>query len=184
LNTFEDRNEDLRARERASAPSAKDEAGLRVLIYAPITCESTRLTAFLRRHPSVRLAISCPSLLKAIHLVQSRRPGILFFDLDAPGYFGHAFIQHLKNGPRLVALLSPDKIRTGILDAHEVAYLLKPFDEREVSLMLEASVTSKSPNRGGAPVHPPRRARATQPSTMKPVDPRPQETCGGCVKLR
>lgn len=89
-----------------------------------------KIRRFLADEPDVRTVYEAADGAKALSVIRSERPDIVFLDIRMPGVDGLAVAEALPetDGPAVIFATAFDEHAVRAFDLHAVDYLLKPFD--------------------------------------------------------
>jgi two-component system, LytTR family, response regulator len=102
---------------------------IRALIADDEALARRRLRQFLAEVPDVEVVGECEDGRKAVALVNSLAPDLLFLDVQMPRLDGFGVIQEVGAGsvPAVIFVTAFDQFALSAFDAHALDYLLKPF---------------------------------------------------------
>ena len=91
-----------------------------------------RLTELLYREPDVELIGTASDGREALDVLRSRKPDLLFLDVQMPQLDGFGVLAQLApdDTPITVLVTAYDKYAIQAFDAHAIDYLLKPFSDQ------------------------------------------------------
>lgn len=89
----------------------------------------------LKKFADIRIIERCRNGRDAIKAVKSRKPDLVFLDIQMPGYDGFAVIGALVGHelPLFVFVTAFDQYAMAAFDSHAIDYLLKPVDEERLA---------------------------------------------------
>jgi two-component system LytT family response regulator len=112
---------------------------LRVVLVDDEPLARERLRSLLEAEADVELVAECADGVEAVAAVRSRRPDLVFLDVQMPGMDGFEVLDALDPAtlPAIVFVTAYDRYALRAFDVHAVDYLLKPFDRRRFASALE-----------------------------------------------
>lgn len=128
--------------------------GLRVLVADDERPARAKLRRFLNDSPSVSVIFEATNGAKAIEVVQSEHPDVVFLDINMPGVDGLAAAESItgQEGPYVVFVTAHDEHAVHAFELGAVDYLLKPFDRERFDAALARIETAVSGERNVADV--------------------------------
>jgi two-component system LytT family response regulator len=77
--------------------------------------------------------------LEALHLLETRRPDLLFLDIQMPGMSGLELVAQVpqESMPMVVFVTAFDRYAINAFEAHALDYLLKPVDDARLAAALD-----------------------------------------------
>jgi two-component system LytT family response regulator len=102
---------------------------IRALIADDEALARRRLRQFLTEVPDVEVVGECEDGRKAVALIKSTAPDLLFLDVQMPLLDGFGVIREVGAGsvPAVIFVTAFDQFALRAFDAHALDYLLKPF---------------------------------------------------------
>lgn len=103
---------------------------MRVLVVDDEPLARERIVRMLAGRPPVREVIEAPDGPSAIEAIRSRKPDLMFLDVQMPGVDGFGVLRAvgLDKLPAVVFVTAYDAHALRAFDVHAVDYLLKPYD--------------------------------------------------------
>jgi len=103
---------------------------MRVLVVDDEPLARERIVRLLTGRPPVREVIEAPDGPSAIEAIKSRKPDLMFLDVQMPGMDGFGVLRAIEfeKLPATVFVTAYDAHALRAFDVHAVDYLLKPYD--------------------------------------------------------
>jgi two-component system, LytTR family, response regulator len=103
---------------------------IRTLVVDDEPLARSNLTVLLRLDPDIEIAGECSSGLQAVKEIRSRRPELVFLDVQMPECDGFDVVEKLGGDlpPAVVFVTAYDQYALKAFEAGALDYLLKPFD--------------------------------------------------------
>lgn len=103
---------------------------LRVLIVDDERPARQKLRRILAAEPGVEAVFEAPDGLRAVELIKSEDPDVVFLDIEMPGVDGFQVVEALgaESPPQIVFVTAFDRYAVRAFDAYAVDYVLKPYD--------------------------------------------------------
>ena len=114
--------------------------GMTGLIVDDETAARSRLTRMLSKYPEVRIVGEASDGLQALERIEKLRPDLVFLDIQMPGLDGYQVIRSIPAGmprPLIIFVTGFDRHALAAFEANALAYLLKPVEKEQLSLVLE-----------------------------------------------
>lgn len=112
-------------------------SGLRVFVTDDERPARRKLLRFLAAEPEVAVVGEASNGPDTISGVRNTRPDLLLLDIQMPGMDGFGIVDALGElSPRLVFVTAHDEHALRALQIHAFDYLLKPFDQAQLSKIL------------------------------------------------
>ena len=104
---------------------------IRTMIVDDEPLARTSISSLLERDEDTEIVGECGSGTEAIEAIRSKRPQLLFLDVQMPGCDGFDVLEQLGAGaPRAIIFVTAyDRYALKAFEAHALDYLLKPFDD-------------------------------------------------------
>ncbi|HEU5466323.1 MAG TPA: LytTR family DNA-binding domain-containing protein [Gemmatimonadales bacterium] len=104
--------------------------GLRVLIVDDERPARQKLRRILGGEPGVEAVFEAPDGLRAVELIRSEDPDVVFLDIEMPGVDGFQVVEALgaESRPHIVFVTAYDRYAVRAFEAYAVDYILKPYD--------------------------------------------------------
>ncbi len=111
---------------------------LRVVIVDDMELARKRLVRQLSRHPDVQVIAECASGDEAVEVAQTRRPDLMFLDVQMPEKDGFDVVRKLgeTHPPEIIFVTAYDQFALKAFDVHAADYLLKPFSAERLDVAL------------------------------------------------
>ncbi|HEY3706706.1 MAG TPA: LytTR family DNA-binding domain-containing protein [Terracidiphilus sp.] len=111
---------------------------LRAVIVDDMELARKRLVRQLSRHPDIEIIAECANGDEAVHAIQTRKPDLVFLDVQMPEQDGFAVVGRLgeQDVPEIIFVTAYDQFALKAFDVHAVDYLLKPFSSDRLDLAL------------------------------------------------
>jgi two-component system, LytTR family, response regulator len=124
---------------------------LRILIVDDEPLSRSRVRAFLRGYPSVEVAGECGDGIEALAAIRSKRPDIVFLDVQMPGFDGLQVLAKLPTDdrPAIILVTAHERFAVDAFAAQVVDYLLKPFDRERFEIALNRAIEHLRNQRAG-----------------------------------
>jgi two-component system, LytTR family, response regulator len=102
---------------------------IRALIVDDEALARRRLRQFLTEVPSIEIIGECEDGRKAVALIKSAAPDLVFLDVQMPHLDGFGIIREVGAGtiPAVIFVTAFDQFALKAFEAHALDYLLKPF---------------------------------------------------------
>lgn len=138
-------------------PTASRPASLRVLVVDDEALARSNLTVLLHRDPEIEIVGECSSGTDAIAEIRSKRPDLVFLDVQMPECDGFDVLELLGRDlpPAIIFVTAYDQYALRAFEAGALDYLLKPFDNPRFDRALARAKERLA--RGVAPYQPPER---------------------------
>ena len=119
---------------KTRAPVAK----IRTFIVDDEPLARSNLTVLLRLDPEIEIVGECGSGRKALAEIRSKRPDLVFLDVQMPECDGFDVVEQLGKDlpPAVVFVTAYDQYALKAFEAGALDYLLKPFDNARYDLAL------------------------------------------------
>ncbi len=97
-----------------------------------------KLRRLINREPDIEAVFEAPDGVRALELIRSEEPDVVFLDIEMPGVDGFGVIEALAVDarPQIVFVTAFDQYAVRAFDAHAVDYVLKPFDTERLTRAL------------------------------------------------
>lgn len=116
---------------------------LRALIVEDEPGSRQRLRRLLGKHASdVEIVGEADSGPRALEVINSVRPDVVFLDVSLPGFDGFALLDEIEDSVKIVFTTASQEHAVRAFDAGAIHYLLKPIDPAQ---LLEALVRVQKP---------------------------------------
>jgi two-component system LytT family response regulator len=104
---------------------------IRTLIVDDESLARQTLRLLLENDPAFEFAGECPGGAEAIEFVRTRRPDLVFLDIQMPGLDGFEVIERVgvDRMPPVVFVTAYDEYAVRAFEVQALDYLLKPFDD-------------------------------------------------------
>ena len=86
--------------------------------------------------PYINIVGSALNGTEAKNVIQSKKPALLFLDIQMPEMSGLQFTSTLKNPPSVILTTAFREYAPEAFELNAVDYLLKPIDEEELSIAI------------------------------------------------
>ena len=112
---------------------------IRVLVVDDEPLARSNLTVLLRRNPEFEIVGECGSGMQALSEIRSRKPDLVFLDVQMPECDGFDVLEQLGTDmpPALVFVTAYDQYALRAFEAGALDYLLKPFDNARFDRALQ-----------------------------------------------
>jgi two-component system LytT family response regulator len=119
---------------KTPAPTAR----IRTLVVDDEPLARSNLTVLLRMDPEIEIVGECGSGRKALAEIRSRKPDLVFLDVQMPECDGFDVVEQLGKDmpPAVVFVTAYDQYALKAFEAGALDYLLKPFDNARYGLAL------------------------------------------------
>lgn len=119
--------------------SSKRTATIRALIVDDEPLARTIVRKMLERHNEVEILAECENGIEAIEQIESKKPDLVFLDVQMPEVDGFAVIRAVEPGclPHIIFVTAYDRYALKAFEVHALDYLLKPFDEDRFEAALD-----------------------------------------------
>jgi len=124
---------------------------LRVLIVDDERPARQKIRRILAGDDGVEAIFEAPDGLRAIEIIRSEDPDVVFLDIEMPGVDGFGVVEALApdSRPHIVFVTAFDQYAVRAFDAYAVDYVLKPYDVERVRTAL-ARVRERVGRKNGA----------------------------------
>jgi two-component system LytT family response regulator len=138
-------------------PALPPPAKVRVLVVDDEALARSNLTVLLRRDPETEIIGECSSGAQALIEIRSKRPDLVFLDVQMPECDGFDVLELLGRDlpPAIIFVTAYDQYALRAFEAGALDYLLKPFDNPRFDRALARAKARLA--RGVAPYQPPER---------------------------
>jgi two-component system, LytTR family, response regulator len=111
--------------------SLQPPARIRTLVVDDEALARSNLTVLLRRDPDIEIVADCSSAMEALSEIRSRKPELVFLDVQMPECDGFDVLELLGADvpAALVFVTAYDQYALRAFEAGALDYLLKPFDD-------------------------------------------------------
>jgi len=109
----------------------------------------TVIREMLRRDSQVEIVGECANGREAIETIRSRRPDLVFLDVQMPEVDGFEVLAALDWLPMVVFVTAYDQYAVRAFEVHAVDYLLKPFDRERFNRALQHAKSQLKLDRNG-----------------------------------
>lgn len=108
--------------------------GLRVLIVDDERPARQKVRRMLAAEPDVEAVFEAPDGLRAVELIKSEDPDVVFLDVEMPGADGFQVVEALapEARPPIVFVTAFDRYAVRAFDTYAVDYVLKPYDSERL----------------------------------------------------
>jgi two-component system, LytTR family, response regulator len=111
---------------------------IRTVIVDDEPLARTNLAVLLGTHSEIEIAAECGSGRKAIAVIRSTKPDLVFLDVQMPECDGFDVIEMLgSDAPSIIFVTAYDSYALRAFEVGALDYLLKPFDNARFERMLE-----------------------------------------------
>src|ERR1700756_3889123 len=112
---------------------------IRALVVDDEPPARANLTVLLRQHPEIEIIGECSSGVDAIGAIRSKRPDLVFLDVQMPECDGFDVLEMLGSDlpPAVVFVTAYDQYALRAFEAGALDYILKPFDNARFARALE-----------------------------------------------
>lgn len=103
---------------------------LRVLIVDDERPARQKVRRILAEEPDVEAVFEAPDGLRAVEMIKSEDPDVVFLDIEMPGADGFQVVEALapESRPPIVFVTAFDRYAVRAFDTYAVDYVLKPYD--------------------------------------------------------
>jgi len=114
----------------------------KVLIVDDEPLARDRLRNLLAEEPGIEVLAECADGQSAVETIRSRRPDLVFLDVQMPELDGFGVLAALEGGPMpaVVFATAHDRFALRAFDVHAVDYLLKPYDKERFQTALRRAL--------------------------------------------
>ncbi len=97
-----------------------------------------KIRRLLRSENDIRIVGEAMSGAEAVELIESRKPDLVFLDIQMPEMNGFEVLQSIENEkmPAVIFVTAYDKYAIKAFEIHALDYLLKPFDSERLQSAL------------------------------------------------
>jgi len=112
---------------------------IRTLIVDDEPLARERVADLLRSQPDVSVVGECADGIEALEVIQSKRPDLVFLDIQMPGMDGLELVAQLRGEvmPAIVFVTAYDRFAIKAFEVHALDYLLKPFDDERFAAAMD-----------------------------------------------
>jgi two-component system LytT family response regulator len=124
---------------------------LRVLVVDDERPAREKVRRILAGDDGIEAVFEAPDGLRAIELIKSEDPDVVFLDIEMPGVDGFGVVEALSPDarPHIVFVTAFDQYAVRAFDAYAVDYVLKPYDVERMRTAL-GRVRERAGERNGA----------------------------------
>ena len=124
---------------------------LRVLVVDDERPARQKVRRILAGDAGVEAVFEAPDGLRAIEMMRSEDPDVVFLDIEMPGVDGFGVVEALapESRPHIVFVTAFDQYAVRAFDAYAVDYVLKPYDADRIRTAL-GRVRERARGRNGA----------------------------------
>jgi two-component system, LytTR family, response regulator len=115
---------------------------IRTIIVDDESLAIAELEAMLSLHPNVAVIGTTTRASEAIPLIDSRKPDLLFLDINMPGMNGFELLEQLEETPRVIFVTAYDDYAIRAFEVNALDYLLKPVNPSRLADALKRLETS------------------------------------------
>lgn len=125
---------------------------LRVLIVDDERPARQKVRRILAGDANVEAVFEAPDGVRAIEMIRSEDPDVVFLDIEMPGVDGFGVVEALapESRPHIVFVTAFDQYAVRAFDAYAVDYVLKPYDAERMRTAL-GRVQERARGRNGSP---------------------------------
>jgi two-component system LytT family response regulator len=111
---------------------------IRVMIIDDEPLARERIKRFLKDESDVEIIGECADGLKAVTLIETLKPDLIFLDIQIPELNGFDVLQTINSEqmPAVIFITSYDRYALQAFDVHALDYLLKPYTRERFSKAL------------------------------------------------
>jgi two-component system LytT family response regulator len=112
---------------------------IRVVVVDDEPLARERVRGLLEQQPDVEIVAECADGLEALEAIRSRKPDLVFLDIQMPELDGLGVVGQLQPGelPALIFVTAYDRYAIQAFEVHALDYLLKPFDDERFAAALD-----------------------------------------------
>lgn len=112
--------------------------GLRILIVDDERPARQKVRRLLAGEPGIEAVFEAPDGLRAVEMIRSEDPDLVFLDIEMPGADGFQVVEALppERRPHIVFVTAFDRYAVRAFDAYAVDYVLKPYDAERLQKAL------------------------------------------------
>jgi two-component system LytT family response regulator len=118
-------------------------APLRVIIVEDQIDVRQDLEIFLRQQPDFIVIGACGTVYEAIVLIHNSKPDLLLLDIALPDGTGFDILEQLPARMKVIFLTAHQEYAIRALRYGAIDYLLKPFDEQELTAALQKVINAQ-----------------------------------------
>jgi two-component system, LytTR family, response regulator len=140
---------------------------VRTLIVDDELLARERLRQLLAAEPEIEITGECSDGNAAVEAIQTKRPDLIFLDVQMPELDGFGVLEAIEADPApvVVFVTAHDKFALRAFEVHAVDYLLKPFDRERFKTALDRAL-DRVKHREGANAA--QQAQATMIAELRP----------------
>ncbi len=122
---------------------------IRTLVVDDEPLARSNVTALLRGDPEIEMVGECGSGKEALAQIRSRKPELVFLDIQMPEFDGFDVVEQLRRDqmPAFVFITAYDQYALKAFEAGALDYLLKPFDNARFAQALSRAKERVSQNK-------------------------------------
>jgi two-component system, LytTR family, response regulator len=115
---------------------------VRTLIVDDELLARERLRQLLAAEPEIEITGECSDGNAAVEAIQTKRPDLIFLDVQMPELDGFGVLEAIEADPApvVVFVTAHDKFALRAFEVHAVDYLLKPFDRERFKTALDRAL--------------------------------------------
>ncbi len=105
-----------------------------------------RLKKFIKDYPFIDITAETDNGIKAVHLIDSLNPDLVFLDIQIPGLNGFQVINKIKKSPAFIFVTAYDEYAIQAFEVNAVDYLLKPFSKQRFGISMDRVLSQLNNN--------------------------------------
>ncbi len=107
-----------------------------------------RLKQLLREYPFIDIIGEAENGIQAVEIIDLFKPGLVFLDIQMPGFDGFQVIKRIKTYPNIIFVTAYDDYAIEAFEVNAVDYLLKPFSKQRLRISLNRIFNRINKNEG------------------------------------
>jgi DNA-binding LytR/AlgR family response regulator len=96
-----------------------------------------RLRRFLEGIQDVEVIAEAHNGLQAVEMIETRKPDLVFLDIQMPGLDGFGVLDALQQPPPIIFVTAYDEYAIQAFEVHALDYLLKPFSKERLEKSIQ-----------------------------------------------
>ena len=116
---------------------------LKTIIVEDEELSLQRLLSLLTKFDTIEIIGTARNGHDAVALINTKKPDIVFLDIELPGYNGFQVLQYLHSMPKIVFVTAYDQYAVEAFEKNCIDYILKPFSnerlEKTITKLLQST---------------------------------------------
>jgi len=110
---------------------------LKTIIVDDEQPERERLKMFIREYGNLEVIAEVENGTKAVELINSLKPELVFLDIQIPGLNGFQVIKQINARPAIIFVTAYDEYAIEAFEVNAIDYLLKPYSKQRFKISME-----------------------------------------------